>query len=174
MRLNLRTALPVTLAVATLAACGVDIDFWDERAFDVDVPAESEKAIETTLDVDLQEHAEFKEKVTQLKDVDVVEIWLEVPSVEADNKATKVSGRLEVSGLDDGAEKILVAEYKDLNIGAGGKVQLDWDAQGYEKLKSFAFDSPHKFRLHLVGSLDEVPAKFKLETRLHVVATVSI
>lgn len=174
MRLNLRTLLPVTLGVVTLAACGVDIDFWDERSFEVDVPEESEKSVEKAIDVDLKEHAEFKEKLTQLKDVDVVEIWLEVPAVDAANKATKVSGRLEVSGLEDDAEKILVAEYKDLAIGAGGKVQLEWDDEGYEKLKSFAFDAPNQFRLHLSGALDELPAKFTLETRLHVVATVGL
>lgn len=172
MTLSLRTILPAALLV--LSGCGVDIDFWDEREFDVDVAAGAESKIDTFIDVDLQEHAQFKEKISQLKDVDIVEIWLEVPSVESGNETTKVSGRVEVSGLDEGAERILVADYKDLAIGVGGKVKLEWDATGYEKLKAFAFEAPHQFRIYVTGSLDAVPADFKLKARLHVVATVGI
>ena len=168
----LRTILPAALVV--LGGCGVDIDFWDEREFDVLVPAGSEARFEDHIDVDLTEHAQFKEQLSGLQKVEVVEIWLEVPSVAEGNATTKVSGRIEVSPLEDGAEKQLVADWKDLPIGVGGKVKLEWDADGYAKLEELAFETPHRFRIFVSGSLDEVPADFRLKARLHVVATVGL
>ena len=168
----LRSSLPAVLVV--LAGCGVDIDFWDERYFDVLVPAGSESQFDEQIDVDLKEHAQFKEQLSGLKKVEVVELWLEVPSVDGSNAATKVSGRIEVSPLEDGAEKVLVADWENLAIAPGGKVRLEWDPAGYAKLEEVAFEAPHQFRLFVTGSLDEVPADFELKARLHVVATVGL
>lgn len=168
-----RRSAALLLSVA-LAGCGVDLDFWDEREFDIDVPAGGPTSVDLNQLVDLTEHAQFKDKVSQLKTVDVTEIWLEILSLDPSNQTTSLSGRIEIAEDGDGKPTQLLASYDKLVVAQGGKVQLTWDAAGYEKVKSLAFDNPHKFRLLVKGSIDALPAKFKVKARTHVVANVGL
>lgn len=165
----------LSLALPVLASCGdgLSVDFWDEREFDVDLPAGGQNAISDAKVVDLSEHAEVKDRLKQLKSLTVPEIWLEVSKVDATNKATRASGKLEVSENVDGAARTLVADYKDLAIGEGGKTQLPLDRPTQKIVEDLAL-TKSSFKAFYSGSLDQLPAKFHVKARIHVVATVGL
>lgn len=162
-----------------LPGCGTNLDFWDVREFDVDIPAsaapfldgkEKSELVDLT---DVAQHADIVQQLGKIDNVVVPEIWLEVSNVDASNQTTLASGKFEASEDTADATRILVAEYKDLPVANGGKLQLQLATEPQVQVEKLALEKK-KFRIYYSASMDKLPAKFHVKARVHVQATLKL
>ena len=179
MKMRLVPFLASLALLPVLPGCGTNLDFWDVREFDVDIPAaaapyvdgnEKSELVDLT---DVAQHADIVQQLGQIDNVVVPEIWLEVSNVDANNKTTLAGGKFEASEDAPGATRILVAEYKDLPVANGGKLQLQLATEPQKAVEKLALEKK-KFRIFYSAKLDALPAKFHVKARVHVQATLKL
>jgi hypothetical protein len=93
------------------------------------------------------------DKLQQIESVVVPEIWLEVSNVDATNKVTLASGKLEASEDADNAERIVLGDFTDLPVAPNGKITLNLNAANQIKVETLALDKK-KFRIYYSASLN--------------------
>jgi hypothetical protein len=174
VRKSLAALIAAVGILPLFTGCDISADFWDERKFAVDIPADGEKKVTGNEQaVDIGSHSEIADKLDQLQDLDISEIWVEIPKVYSEtNKATKASGKLKAKGPNAEDQWIDIGSYTDLAITEGGKIQIIPDAAVTAQLKDWALHGSHKFFVTYEAEMDEVPAKFDVKARLHIVASV--
>ncbi len=153
--------------------CGlpdVSADFWDERTTNVDEASVLERDSADSV-VDLSTRPELKKSLDLLKDFDIAEIWLETPTIDPANQATAVSGRAQVS--HDGVAWVDLGNYSGLQIAANQKIEIVPDPAMVALIKGWV-KADGKFHVKYHLTLDKVPAKFTVKSRIHIVATAGL
>jgi hypothetical protein len=102
----------------------------------------------------------------------VPEVWLEVSNVTSTNATTKVSGQVLVMA-DSAATPTVLADYKDLAVGEGAKLQVLLDVEPQKAVLAPILKGASA-QVKFTGTLDAVPAQFKVKARVHVVASVGL
>jgi len=170
------TCLRSLLAASSLlvfGACGpLTVDQWMEREFTVDVPAGGSTTVEGMKTLSLSEVPELKGQLQLVKEVTVPEVWLEVSNVTSTNATTKVSGQVLVMA-DSAASPTVLADYKDLAVGEGAKLQVLLDVEPQKAVLAPILKGASA-QVKFTGNLDAVPAQFKVKARVHVVASVGL
>jgi hypothetical protein len=159
--MSLRRLVPA-LVLPLLMACGTPIDFWATKEFDIDIAAIPPEAADLFVDggqkenqtvVDLTNQKETMDKLQQIESVVVPEIWLEVSQVDATNRVTLASGKLEASEDADGAERIVLGDFRDLPVAPNGKIDLKLNADSQIRVQNLALEKK-KFRIYYSASLN--------------------
>ena len=169
---SLRSLLAVSALVALCSCNGLSIDHYIEREYTVDVPAGGDTAVETLKTLSLAEVEEFKSQLSLIQEVTVPDVQLSVSNVTSTNATTKVSGQVLVMA-NESSEAVLLADYKDLPVTDGGKLQLDLDVAPQRKVLAPILKGASA-KVKFTGNLDAVPAQFKVKARIHVVAVVGL
>ncbi|MBM4379975.1 MAG: hypothetical protein FJ086_11880, partial [Deltaproteobacteria bacterium] len=120
----------------------------------------------------LAELEELKGQLQYVRDVTVPDIELQVSSVSATNATTKVSGQVLVMAGEQATPTVL-ADYEDLTVAEGGKLQLALDVAPQRAVLAPILKG-ETAQLKFTGNLDAVPAQFKVKARIHVVAVVGL
>ena len=207
----------LAMTLPMLASCnGPSIDFWFEKdlAVKYDLPTNpdgtpaappeylamlddaAKEGKKDRIPVDLSQFAEFKDKFSQVKEIVVPEIWLEVTELNAEKTNSKtITGKLQFSevylGDDATPEQVAaapkttlaecsVAKNSALEIAKGAKMQLVFDPEPQRKFEQLA-RSTGKFTMFYEvavqkkdGAPSPLPVDFKVKARVHILATVAL
>lgn len=164
--------LAATVAAFSLVGC-VPLDLsicgtheWTV-AQDLDDPGTSEEKITVTFDSNEQ----FRNYSDRITSIEVASASLEIVQVLANNEAKTASGKLEIAA-DDDSERLVVGEYRDIEIETGKKIELELTDEGKAKIGELLTQGSRTFQAYVKGDLDQVPAHLRLRARFELVAHV--
>src|SRR5947209_2386107 len=137
--MNRRTATRTTLAtlaLATLAACVVNLSFDMKKAVQVQTGAGVTNFSQNVI-VQLSDYKEITDHKDNIKSFDLDSVDAKVSSVGATNHATKVSGTLVLRKvLTDASADVAVGSFTDIPVQSGQSVNI----KGTPALDAFLLD----------------------------------
>ena len=125
--MNRRTATRTTLAtfaLATLAACVVNLSFDMKKTVQVQTAAGATNYSQNVL-VQLSDYKEIVDHKDNIKSFDLDSVDAKVSAIGANNHATKVSGKLVLRKvLTDASADVDVGSFTDVNVSVGQGVNI--------------------------------------------------
>jgi len=165
-RRSLRTAL-VMLGLCTLAACIVNLSFDMQKVVAVQSQPGVSSVSQSQL-VNLSDYQEINDHKSSIKSLDLDSADVVVASLNADNKATTVTGTLKLrkSLSDPPANDVLVGSLTNFSLAVNSKVNLP----GSPALDAFLLQqlqTAGSFYVIVDGNIDQAPADLVLNVTLH-------
>jgi hypothetical protein len=168
MNRNATRTVLVTIGLATLAACVVNLSFEMKKTFAVTSNPAAPTTISVAQLVDLSQYKEITDHKSSIKSLDLDYAEATVTSINAStNRATKVSGSLKLRKVltDPPANDIKVGDLTNFPIVVGSTVKLN----GNPTLDAFLLQqlqSAGTFYAVIDGTVDGV-ADLVLDVNLH-------
>lgn len=167
-----------SLSAATLClmtGCGLKTGLDLSICGTADWEAKSRGADTTTervVDVSFNSNTDFVDAAKAFDSIELATATVEVLSIDATNKATSVSGRLEV-GPADGSSRVLIGEYTNLAVSVGSKVEVALTDSGKALVSGQLKSGTRSFKAYLMGTLDKAPVAVTLRARFTVKAVAA-
>lgn len=165
--------LPVLLAIVpvTFIACDVPIDFWDAKTITVQIAADGQNSVSDTQNVDLNKDSAISKNLDKLTTLKVPEIWLKMNTIYDDNRATTASGTVTISDPSDESWGAVTLTYNNVPIAADSELNISPDASSLVRVAGL-LKTKHALKAVYTASVDQLPAHFSFDGRIHVSATV--
>jgi hypothetical protein len=165
--------LPVLLAIVpvTFTACDIPIDFWDAKTITVDLAAGGETSVSNTQTVNLNNDSAISKNLSKLTSLKVPEVWLKMDTIYPDNAATTVSGTVTISDPTDSSWTPVTLTYNNVPITADSELDISPDPSVLVDVASL-LKNKHELQAVYSASVDQLPAHFSFDGRIHISATV--
>ncbi len=153
------------------AACVLPVDFWDEHTMTVHTTAGKAAEVSASQTVDLSQSTDVTAYLKAVTLVQIPVVELRIANVQADNRATRMSGSIAIADPSDSSWAPVTLSYSNASITEGGTIQLVPTPADVARLSAMLLVKK-RFEEEDSASFDSQPAHFDFTSRIHIVAQV--